>query len=133
VDEVRAARILALAGIAAYDAGIACTDAKYHYWLVRPTQADSTIGLADRLTLPNFPSYPSGHACLSGAIAETFGHFLPEVRAEVTRLAEEAAMSRLYAGVHYRFDNDVGLELGRQVARVVIAEDSAGRLMARLR
>jgi len=42
-------------------------------------------------------------------------------------------MSRLYAGVHYRFDNDVGLELGRQVARFVVAEDSAGRLIGRLR
>ena len=133
VDEVRAARTLALVGIATYDAGIACTDAKYHYWLIRPTQADSMIPLAERLTLPNFPSYPSGHACLSGAISETFGHFVPEARAEVARLADEAAMSRLYAGVHYRFDNDVGLELGRQGARCVVAEDSAGRLMGRLR
>jgi len=133
VDDLRAAHTLALVGIATYDAGIACTDAKYHYWLIRPTQADSTIGLADRVPLPNFPAFPSGHACLSGAIAETVAHFVPEVRAEVTRLAEEAALSRLYAGVHYRFDNDVGLELGRAVARYVIAEDSAGRLMARWR
>jgi membrane-associated phospholipid phosphatase len=123
--------VQALVGIATYDAGIACTDAKYHYWLLRPTQADSTIVLADRLILPNFPSYPAGHACLSGAIAETIAALIPEAREEVTKLAEEAAVSRLYAGVHYPFDNETGLELGRQVARYVIAEDAGGRLMAR--
>jgi len=131
VDDPRAAHILALISIATYDAGIACTDAKYHYWLLRPTQADSTIRLADRLTLPNFPSYPAGHACLSGAMAETIGALVPEARSEVTELAEEAAVSRLYAGVHYPFDNETGLELGRRVARYVIAEDAAGRLMKR--
>jgi hypothetical protein len=133
VDDPRAAHVLALADIAAHDAALACTDAKYHYWLLRPTQADSTIRLAERLTLPNFPSYPAGHACLSGAIAETVGLLIPEARAELRTLAEEAAVSRLYAGVHYPFDNDTGLELGRQVARYVVAEDARGRLTARWR
>jgi len=133
VDDPRAAHVLALLTAVAADAGVACTDAKYHYWLLRPTQADSTITLADSLVLPNFPAYPSGHACLSGGIAEVIGHFVPEERSEMRRLAEEAAMSRLYAGVHYRFDNDVGLELGRHVARYALAEDSAGRLVRRWR
>jgi hypothetical protein len=61
------------------------------------------------------------------------GHFIPAEHAEMKRLADEAAMSRLYAGVHYRFDNDVGVELGRRVARYAIAEDSAGRLVTRWR
>jgi len=133
VSDPRAAHVLALLIAAGTDAGIACTDAKYHYWLLRPTQADSTIALADSLTLPNFPAYPSGHACISGAVGEVLGHFIPAERAEMKRLADAAAMSRLYAGVHYRFDNDVGLELGRRVARYAIAEDSAGRLVTRWR
>jgi hypothetical protein len=133
VADPRAAHILALLTAAGVDAGIACSDAKYKYWLLRPTQADSTISLADSLTLPNFPAYPSGHACISGAMSEVIGHFMPAERAEMARLAEEAAISRLYAGVHFRFDNDVGLALGREVARYVIAEDSAGRVVGRWR
>lgn len=66
-------------------------------------------------------------------MSEVLGHFIPAERAEMVRLAEEAAMSRLYAGVHFRFDNDVGLALGREVARYVIAEDSAGRVVGRWR
>jgi hypothetical protein len=45
------------------------------------------------------------------------GHFFPQERAEFTRITEEQAMSRLYGGIHYRFDDDAGLKLGRQVAR----------------
>jgi hypothetical protein len=36
-------------------------------------------------------------------------------------LAEEAAMSRLYGGIHYRHDNEDGLMLGRAVADIVLA------------
>jgi hypothetical protein len=42
-------------------------------------------------------------------------------------------VSRLYAGVHYRFDNDVGLDLGRRIARYAIQMDEAGTLTRRWR
>jgi hypothetical protein len=35
-------------------------------------------------------------------------------------MADEAAMSRLYAGIHYRFDNDAGIRLGRSIARLAL-------------
>jgi membrane-associated phospholipid phosphatase len=112
-----AARVLAVLNAAAFDAAIACFEAKYHYWTIRPSQVDTTIALADSVELPNFPSYPSGHACTAGAFDAVLGHYIPAERAEFTRLAEEQAMSRLYGGIHYRFDNDTGLALGRAVAR----------------
>jgi membrane-associated phospholipid phosphatase len=133
LSERDAARLLAIASTAVNDANLACVEAKYHYFVLRPTQADSAIALSDSLTLPNHPSYPSGHACISAAIAEVAGHFVPAAREALWRRAEEAATSRLYAGVHYRFDNEVGLALGRRVARYVIEEEAAGRLKARWR
>jgi membrane-associated phospholipid phosphatase len=115
--------------IAASDAIIACFEAKYHYWSIRPSQADTTLVLADSVGLPNFPSYPSGHACSAGAFDAVLGHFFPDDRAEFTRIAEEQAMSRLYGGIHYRFDNDTGLELGRIVAQFDIDREKSGGLI----
>jgi hypothetical protein len=130
LTEVDAARVLAVLNIAASDAIIACFDAKYHYWSIRPSQADTTIALADSVDLPNFPSYPSGHACSAGAFDGVLGHYFPQDRREFTRIAEEQAMSRLYGGIHYRLDNDGGLALGRVVARHAVERESHGALNA---
>jgi hypothetical protein len=127
-SDADAARVLAVLNTAATDAVIACFDAKYYYWTIRPSQADTTLVLADSVDLPNFPSYPSGHACSAGAFDAVLGHFFPQERAEFTRIAEEQAMSRLYGGIHYRFDNDGGLALGRVVARYDVERERRGGL-----
>lgn len=130
LSDADAARVLAVLNVAASDAIIACFDAKYHYWTIRPSQADTTLALADSVSLPNFPSYPSGHACSAGAFDGVLGHYFPKDRAEFTRIADEQAMSRLYGGIHYRFDNDGGLTLGRTVARFDVEQERRGRLNA---
>jgi hypothetical protein len=130
VSDPDAARVLAVLNAAASDAVIACFEAKYHYWTFRPSQADTTLALADSVASPNFPSYPSGHACSAGAFDAVLGHYLPQERAEFTRVAEEQAMSRLYGGIHYRFDNDTGLALGRAVGRYAIERERRGALTA---
>lgn len=130
MSDTDAARVLAVLNVAASDAIISCFEAKYHYWTIRPSQVDTTLVLADKVNLPNFPSYPSGHACSAGAFDAVLGHFFPEERAEFTRIAEEQAMSRLYGGIHYRFDNDGGLALGRVVARYVVDQERRGKLNA---
>jgi hypothetical protein len=127
-SDAEAARVFAVLNAAASDAVIACFEAKYHYWTIRPSQADTTIALADSVSLPNFPSYPSGHACSAGAFDAVLGHYFPQERAEFTRIAEEQAMSRLYGGIHYRFDDDEGLALGRTVARYDVEQERRGRL-----
>lgn len=129
-SDAEAARVYAVLNAAALDAVIACFEAKYHYWTIRPSQADPTIALDDSVDLPNFPSFPSGHACSAGAFGAVLGDFFPDERAEFTRMAEEQAMSRLYGGIHYRFDNDGGLALGRIVARYDIEQERRGRLNA---
>jgi hypothetical protein len=50
----------------------------------------------------------------------------PSERSRLEAMTEEAGMSRIYAGLHYRFDIEAGQELGRQVARYVL-ENGANR------
>ncbi len=130
LSDADAVRVLAVLNAAAIDAAIACFDAKYFYWTIRPSQADTTLKLADDFGLPNFPSFPSGHACTAGAFDAVLGHYFPKERAQFTVTAEEQAMSRLYGGIHYRFDNDGGLKLGRAVARYDIDRERRGGLNA---
>ena len=57
---------------------------------------------------------------VGGAAARGLGHYMPERAARFDAQAEEAAMSRLYGGIHFRHDNEDGLALGRRVAGAVI-------------
>lgn len=124
MSERDAAHAFALMNMAAMDANIASHDAKYTYWFIRPNQADPGITLA--VPLPNHPSYPSNHAAVSGAAANILGHLFPSDKSRLASLAQEAAISRLYAGIHYRFDMDAGLKIARQVAQLAIKLDVHG-------
>ena len=124
LDERRAAHALALVNMAVMDAFIACHDAKYTYWLLRPSMADSGIRLA--IGLPNHPSYPSNHACVTGTTMAVLGALFPSRADELWALAQEAGISRIYGGIHYRFDMDAGLTLARQVSDWSIAHDING-------
>lgn len=124
LDERRAAHAFALVNMAAMDANIACHDTKYTYWLIRPSQADPAI--TTPIGLPNHPSYLSNHACVSGTVAYVLGGLFPDQAARLAAMADEAAESRLYAGIHYRFDKDAGLRVARQVADLALASDVHG-------
>jgi membrane-associated phospholipid phosphatase len=117
-SERDAARILALANMAAFDVANACFDAKFAYYLIRPSQADPMIKLP--IGLPNHPSYPSGHSCFTAAYGTVFARAFPKERELLDAMVEEAGLSRMYGGLHYRFDCEVGQELGRQVAAQVL-------------
>jgi membrane-associated phospholipid phosphatase len=116
---VRAARALALASVAQHDAMLACWDAKYRYWLLRPISADQTISTV--YSTPPFPAYPSGHSTLSTAVAEVFAELFPDAAQHYRAKALEASNSRVLGGVHYRFDVIAGEELGLQVGAAVVA------------
>lgn len=118
-NERRAARVLALMNMAAMDAFIASHEAKYTYWLIRPSQADPGIVLA--IPLPNHPSYPSNHAFVTGASMAILAAFFHRDADYLNGLADQAGISRIYAGIHYRFDMNAGLTQGRQVARNALA------------
>ena len=115
----RTARIYAIEAVGLYDAFVACWDAKYTYWGTRPNQYDTTFHPALIIT-PPFPGYPSGHATVSGMNGELYSYFFPADQALFRKKAKEGAESRFQAGIHFRTDNEVGLDLGRKVANVLI-------------
>jgi membrane-associated phospholipid phosphatase len=120
-NERRTAHILALANMTAFDALIGCWDAKFAYWFVRPTKADPAITLA--IPLPNHPSYVSGHSCMMASYAAVLSHAFPRETARLDQMVTEAGLSRMYGGLHYRFDITGGQELGRRVGAWAIAHD----------
>jgi membrane-associated phospholipid phosphatase len=120
-NDLQAAHTLALMNMAQYDAIIANHEAKYTYWFIRPVQADPLIVLS--IALPSHPSYPSNHSAISAASTTVLGAFFPDQRATLDAMADQAAMSRLFAGIHYRFDDDAGLVLGRQVGQFALGQD----------
>ncbi|TMG72548.1 MAG: vanadium-dependent haloperoxidase, partial [Betaproteobacteria bacterium] len=118
-----AARVLAALNVAMNDAAIACWRAKYHWWRVRPVtviRERFDPNFLPHLITPPHPSYVSGHASVSGAAEAALIAFFPERQSELRAYAEEAALSRLWGGIHYRSDNDEGLRLGRNVAERVM-------------
>ena len=123
-SEREAARVLALANMADFDVLNACFDAKFAYYLIRPSQADPLIKLP--IGLPNHPSYPSGHSCVTSAFATVLASVFPDESDRLHGMVVEAGLSRMYGGLHYRFDCEVGQALGRQVAEYVMRVTAGG-------
>ncbi len=123
LDTLRTAQVLAVLNMAMADAAVASWRTKFTHWTQRPVTAIrerfDPEWLPPILT-PAFPSYVSTHATVSGAAAEVLAAFFPAAAGPLQAAAEEAAMSRLYAGIHFRSDNDAGLELGRRIGRLVV-------------
>ena len=126
LSERRATHLYALLGAIMTDAGIGCWDTKEVYWLIRPWQADPAITTVAAVGKPNHPSYPSGHSCVSSSAAEVLSRFFPQQRAQLDAMVTEAGLSRMYGGIHYRFDIEAGQLLGRRVAAFAIRADRSG-------
>ncbi len=127
------ADLLARLGVTVADAFIACWNAKFQYDLLRPvTYIKKVIDpkFEALLITPPFPEYPSGHSTQSGAAAVVLTAFYGEnfafsdatherdgLKARSFRsfweAANEAGISRLYGGIHFRAAIDQGLEQGR--------------------
>jgi membrane-associated phospholipid phosphatase len=117
-DPPRAARAFVLPFVTLHDAGIACWEAKYAYWAIRPFQLDADV--KPLFATPNHPSYPAAHACSSTAVAAVLGYLFPRDRETFAALGERAGESRIWAGIHYRSDVVAGRRLALAVANEVI-------------
>jgi PAP2 superfamily len=133
--------ILARLGLGVSDAFVACWKSKYDYDLLRPvTYIKKLIDPAwePLLITPPFPEYPSGHSTQSGAAAAILTQFFGDnfafedkthVREKFSgrpfksfwEAANEAGISRLYGGIHFRAAVDRGLDQGRCVGLAVNA------------
>src|SRR5687768_2091145 len=111
-------RVFTYVALAIHDATIAAWESKYFYNRPRPSEIDSTI--KPRLAVPRSPSYPSEHAAAAGAATAVLAALLPSEAAAFQSLAEEAARSRLFAGLQYPSDFFAGFKLGRRVAEKVL-------------
>ena len=116
-------RVYTYLTMAIYDATIAAWESKYFYNRPRPSEVDPTLPTA--LPTPRSPSYPSEHAAAAGAAATVLSYFFPDEASSFQAMAEEAAQSRVLAGVQFPSDSSAGLELGRRVAEQVIARAKA--------
>lgn len=133
--------VLARLGMAVSDGFVACWNSKFEYNLLRPvTYIKKVIDKTWEpiLITPPFPEYPSGHSTQSGAAATVLTQFFGEnfkfedkthvreklpVRtfASFWDAAQEAGISRLYGGIHFRAAIELGLEQGRCVGAAVNA------------
>jgi hypothetical protein len=129
----RAVEAFALLGVAVADGFTGCWDAKFKYDLIRPlTYINKQIDpkWQTLLITPPFPEYPSGHSTQSGAAAVALTHLfgenyaftdatheadglIPRKFTSFWEAAEEAGISRLYGGIHFRAAIERGLDQGR--------------------
>ena len=114
-----AVRALALESVAFHDSVVACFDAKYAYWGMRPFMVDPEF--KSLFPAPNHPSYPAAHGCLSTAAAATLAALFPRDAEEIRGMARQAAEARMWAGIHFRSDIIAGQKIGEGVAERVIA------------
>ncbi|MFN4286652.1 MAG: vanadium-dependent haloperoxidase [Lacibacter sp.] len=126
--------------IAFFDAFIRGWEEKYRSNYIRPETAINRYideNWRPFIQTPPFPSYVSGHATNSAAAAEVMTHWFgdslrftdtslvpfgikPREIVSFRKAAEEAALSRLYGGIHFRFDNDEGLRVGRKIGELIV-------------
>ncbi len=153
LDLLQTARMLAMAHVAGGDAMIGCFDAKYRYWFWRPYQAIQHAdidGNPDTVadlnwqplgSTPNFPEYPSAHACHSTAVVEALDAFFGTDKIAFTLdsrapgltetartrtydrlhdIVKDVDWARVLVGFHFRNSDLQGSALGRKVGRYVV-------------
>ena len=142
------ARALALLNMATNDSLVASFWAKYHYEVWRPETAivegsldgnvktDADVTFVPYILTPCFPSYPSNHGSGSNSAAEILrrvygagGHAITMANSAVPgltfhytsfdQITDDISDARVYGGIHFRFDQDAGADLGRDVATYV--------------
>lgn len=126
LTERQCATTLATLHQAMMDASIVTWVAKYRFMLARPFQMDPAI--TQPVGLSNHPSYPSAHSTYSSAAGAVLGWYFPREKPLLDQWVSEANVSRIYGGVHYRFDGDQSDVIGRQVGALFVASFAADGL-----
>ena len=160
LDTADQARLYAIVNLAAADAAISCWNDKYYWNFWRPRAAireagtdgnpatvpdpnwESLFAPATQTTpplgTPPFPDHPSGHSCLSGAVANAFADFFGRDKVEFDIVSgrslngvpipkrhferfsdavEEVVGARVWGGIHFRTADEQGAKMGKQIAQ----------------
>jgi hypothetical protein len=134
-----AAEAYARLGIAVADSFISCWNVKYVHNLLRPVtfiQQNIDTGWTSLIPTPAFPEYTSGHSVQSAAAATVLADLLgtlaftdathsgaglpPRTFESLEQVAGEAAISRLYGGIHYRSAIEKGMAQGRCIGQAIL-------------
>ncbi len=140
LDAVETAQAYVMTATAIYDAFICCWEEKYRTQVVRPVTVINEM--IDRswqplLQTPAFPEYTSGHSGISAAAAAVLTHrfgdnfafedtsdleYIGMKRsfASFQQAADEASISRVYGGIHYRTGVEMGAMQGRKIAHYIL-------------
>jgi hypothetical protein len=130
------------------DAFIACWSEKYRYNRVRPVTAIQRLidhNWSPLLQTPPFPEYTSGHSVISTTASTILSYFfgdkfsftddtekefgLPARKfGSFVQASQEAALSRLYGGIHFRDAIENGMKEGEQIGKFVIAFIANGQM-----
>jgi membrane-associated phospholipid phosphatase len=148
------ARIFALLAMAGADALISSMESKFHYNFWRPVTAIRAGDLdgnaktysdptwASLIATPPYPGYPSNHASLAGAslavLQDVFGNSghnitLSAVGGVVLKynvlatIADDIDDARVFGGIHFRFDQEAGSKLGREVGHHILQHELRAR------
>jgi hypothetical protein len=139
-DAVKTAFTYAMTSIALYDAFISCWDEKYRSSFIRPVTVINEMidpGWTPFLQTPPFPEYTSGHSTITRSAAtvltKIYGdHFAFQDTSDLryiglqrhfdsfVQAADEASISRVYGGIHYRISVDEGANAGRKVGELIV-------------
>lgn len=139
---MKTADVLSKTAIAMADGFISCWEAKYHYKVTRPETFINQFMDKEWVPLiqtPPFPEYPSGHSVCSGAATAVLNQFFGEQYAytdnteapfgmearsfhSFDEAAEEASISRMYGGIHFKNALDTGVKQGKMVGKNVMSK-----------
>jgi membrane-associated phospholipid phosphatase len=111
-------KAFALLNVAVHDAMVAAWDAKQAHGRRRPAEVDTALATA--VPVPRSPSYPCEYSVAAGAASTVLAHLFPKDAERLRAAAQEAARSRVVAGVAFPSDTRAGLDLGRAVAERVL-------------
>ena len=122
----QAAQVYATLATSMHDSFIACWDSKYQYLVVRPItwMREDYPNWVGTIETPPFPSYPSGHAMVSGTASTILSAYFPDATPTLKAMAEEAAWSRVTGGIHWKLDSDAGSAAGRKIATWILTNSA---------
>jgi len=124
----QAADVYATLSVAMHDSFIANWHTKYKYLVERPItwmRRENDPNWLSPIQTPPFPSYPSGHATVSGAASTVLAAYFPQDAGQLRASANDAAYSRIVGGIHWPLDSKVGLSQGQKIGTWVLSHPSA--------